>query len=297
MSRQSQWLFEAPFVLESDHHTNLYANQEYYGYPQLESEWEIAGQQQGASSESKRITLAMRPKPHLNLDRFMFDKASLTDRLRKMVDNFANTVILSWNLTQPIVVIRLIGHTDNTGTEKYNVGLGARRAKAVEAALWDKLKGLSGRIKIVVEPSPGESEPTADNKTKEDKERNRRVEVFITTGVVTPAPPTTKPKKPVDLRLPKDWQPPDSIIRAKPGPYKFGQPIPSRPPGKSLQQWVDKWLRDRNVPKWLQRKIRDAIFGKDFGVVNSLLDAAGVNGSQKAAFLEVVRGLVNTPVP
>lgn len=39
MNRQSQWLFEAPFVLESDRYTNPYTNPEYYGNP----EWEGRG--------------------------------------------------------------------------------------------------------------------------------------------------------------------------------------------------------------------------------------------------------------
>ena len=81
-------------------------------------------------------------------------------------------------------MIRLIGHTDSTGTEKYNVGLGDRRANTVAAVLQDKLKGLSGRTKVVVEKSPGETDPTADNRTAEGQGLNRRVEVFIKTGVV-----------------------------------------------------------------------------------------------------------------
>jgi hypothetical protein len=36
MNRQSQWLFETPFVLESDRYTNPYNNPEYY----TNSEWE-----------------------------------------------------------------------------------------------------------------------------------------------------------------------------------------------------------------------------------------------------------------
>jgi outer membrane protein OmpA-like peptidoglycan-associated protein len=289
MSRQSQWLFEAPLVLGSDRYTN----QEYYSDSEWEAEGKTIGQQQGPSSQSKRITLAMRPKPYLNLDLFIFNKALLTDRLRKMVDNFANTVVLSWNSTQPIEVIRLIGHTDNTGTEKYNVGLGAQRAKAVEALLRDKLKGLSGRTRIVVEPSPGESEPTVDNRTKEGRERNRRVEVFITTGVVTPAPPTTKPKKPVDLRLPKDWQPPDLIVRTKPDSYKFGQPIPSVPQGKSFKEWFDRKMAELGVPKWLRNQIWDAIFNKDWGLLRNLLITAGFSSGSIEPIIETIRAASN----
>jgi hypothetical protein len=40
MNKQNQWLFEAPFVLEREHYTNLYANSEYYSNSEWEAEWE-----------------------------------------------------------------------------------------------------------------------------------------------------------------------------------------------------------------------------------------------------------------
>ena len=129
--------------------------------------WEHAGLGENSFSEPAPTTLRMRPKPYLKLDWFDFDKSSLTPRLADMVNRLADTVIQSWNSRQPIEMIRLIGHTDSTGTEKYNVGLGDRRANTVAAALQDKLKGLAGRTKIVVEASPGETDPTADNRTAE----------------------------------------------------------------------------------------------------------------------------------
>jgi hypothetical protein len=43
MDRQSQWLFEAPFVLESDRHTNLYPNSEYYSDSECEAEGNLWG--------------------------------------------------------------------------------------------------------------------------------------------------------------------------------------------------------------------------------------------------------------
>jgi len=105
---------------------------------------------------------------------------------------------------QPIGFIRLIGHTDNTGPEKYNVDLGDRRARAVKEELESILNEdiLKGRIRIaiLVDPGPGASAPNADNRTKEGRARNRRVEVFITTGVATPTAAPTPPEPPIDLR-------------------------------------------------------------------------------------------------
>lgn len=262
MNRQSQWLFEAPLM-------------------------------EGSSSQSKRITLSMRPKPYLKLDRFLFDKASLTERLKKMVDNLANTVVRSWNSTQPIKVIRLIGHTDNTGAEKYNIGLGDRRAKAVEVTLQNKLKGLLGRIKIVVEPSPGESEPTADNKTKEGRARNRRVEVFITTGVLTPAPSPTQP----NLRLPKDWLPPGSVIQTKPeDPYRLRKPIPLVPQGKSFHKWFDNKMAELRIPKVLRNQIWKAIFDRNWGLLKSLLSTTGFSSGTIESIIETARAIGDVKV-
>src|SRR5688572_24336549 len=128
-----------------------------------------------------------------------------------MINNLATSVIQSLNSPGPIEVIRLFGHTDSTGNEKHNLGLGDRRARAVAAALQDKLKGFLGRVKIVVEPSPGETDPRADNRTGEGRARNRRVEVFITTGVTIPPI-----KKRVVLTVPKLR--PGAIIETIPDP-------------------------------------------------------------------------------
>jgi hypothetical protein len=213
--------------------------------------------------------MAMRPKPHLTLDYFDFDKPALTAALRGMISNFADTVVQSWSSTQPVTVIRLIGHTDSTGAETYNVGLGDRRAQAVETALQDKLKGLSGRVKIVVDPSPGKTEPTADNRTRKGRARNRRVEVFVTTGVVTPPPQPTKRKSIWDF---SDLTPPkESVIRTKPDP--IFRPIPPGRKGKSLEAWLNELVA--RLPQWLARRIRNAVIGGSCYGLEVLFTQAG----------------------
>lgn len=67
----------------------------------------------GDNQSPKRITLSMRPKPHFNLDRFPFNKASFTNRLKGMVNTLGDAVIRSLSSSKPIEVIRLIGHTDS----------------------------------------------------------------------------------------------------------------------------------------------------------------------------------------
>jgi OmpA-OmpF porin, OOP family len=69
----------------------------------------------------------------------------------------------------------LSGHTDSVGTEKYNQGLSERRVKAVREYVVKK--GVdSARVSG---QGFGESKPIADNKTKEGRAKNRRVEIKV----------------------------------------------------------------------------------------------------------------------
>src|SRR5207245_7149945 len=54
-----------------------------------------------------------------------------------------------------------------------------------------------------------------------------------------------------------------------------------RASSKSFKQWFDERLRDRHIPKWLRDRIWEAIFGKDFGLLKSLLAAAGFSGAKQ----------------
>lgn len=72
--------------------------------------------------------------------------------------------------------IRVVGHTDNTGSASYNQGLSERRANAVAAVL--RNAGVSGaRITAI---GRGEERPIATNLTPEGRAQNRRVEIVIT---------------------------------------------------------------------------------------------------------------------
>ncbi len=77
-------------------------------------------------------------------------------------------------LTQnPNVKIKIIGHTDSDGDDKSNLDLSKRRAASVKNMLISEFKIDSSRIET---DGKGESEPISDNKTKEGKANNRRVE-------------------------------------------------------------------------------------------------------------------------
>lgn len=71
--------------------------------------------------------------------------------------------------------ILLAGHTDSQGSAAYNQKLSERRAAAVRQALIDNY-GLDG--KKLKTRGYGESQPKNDNKTKDGRYQNRRVEMI-----------------------------------------------------------------------------------------------------------------------
>jgi len=72
-------------------------------------------------------------------------------------------------------MLQLQGYTDGTGSEQYNIGLSQRRAEAVERYLVSKNVPLF-RITIL---GLGKDSPVADNKTRDGRAQNRRVEIQV----------------------------------------------------------------------------------------------------------------------
>lgn len=71
------------------------------------------------------------------------------------------------------VAIALIGHTDNVGSDEYNLNLSRKRAEAVANYL--ESKGISS-ARISIEGA-GSAKPIADNATEEGRSKNRRVDI------------------------------------------------------------------------------------------------------------------------
>ncbi|MFN7181937.1 MAG: flagellar motor protein MotB [Planctomycetota bacterium] len=121
------------------------------------------------------------PKEQLIIkDKILFEpgKAQLKEEGKKVLEEFVNEVIKGKNL-----YLRIVGHTDSDPIVKtlptwktgLNHELGGARALAVLAYLHKK--GIS-TTNMHFE-SYGENEPLVENNTKENKARNRRVEIYI----------------------------------------------------------------------------------------------------------------------
>jgi len=101
---------------------------------------------------------------------FDFDKAVLKPEGKAKLDDLAEKV-KGLNLE----VIIAVGHTDSVGSDEYNQKLSVKRADAVKAYL--NGKGIDAS-KVYTE-GKGEKQPVADNKTKEGRAKNRRVEIEV----------------------------------------------------------------------------------------------------------------------
>ena len=101
---------------------------------------------------------------------FDFDKAVLKPEGKAKLDDLVGK-LKAVNLE----VIIAIGHTDSIGSVAYNKKLSLRRSDAVKAYLVSK--GIEAN-RIHTE-GKGKSQPIADNKTKEGRAKNRRVEIEV----------------------------------------------------------------------------------------------------------------------
>ena len=118
----------------------------------------------------------VKPAPKV-IDRFIltinfaFNKSNITKsdaaQLRKALEFIKK---------YPGAKIKLEGHTDSIGSEKYNLRLSEKRAEATKEYLVKEGHIENSRLSTV---GYGKSKPIASNKTKSGRAQNRRVEIVI----------------------------------------------------------------------------------------------------------------------
>jgi len=101
---------------------------------------------------------------------FDFDKAVLKPQAKAKIDD-----LVGKTSGVALEVVIAVGHTDSTGDAGYNQKLSTRRANAVKDYLVSK--GIE-KNRVYTE-GKGENQPVADNKTKEGRAKNRRVEIEV----------------------------------------------------------------------------------------------------------------------
>jgi outer membrane protein OmpA-like peptidoglycan-associated protein len=116
------------------------------------------------------------PQPNILQDafdnlNFDFGKATIRESSFSSLDTLAQTLIdaKNWKLD-------IAGHTDDKGSDEYNLKLSQNRANAVK----DYLVKKGVNAETITAQGFGESKPIVPNDNDSNRERNRRVEFKIT---------------------------------------------------------------------------------------------------------------------
>ena len=101
---------------------------------------------------------------------FASGKSDIQARLKPILDQFAQGVN-----QQGSMEVKIVGHTDSTGSDAINNPLSVRRAESARDYLVSR--GVAaGRIST---EGRGSREPIADNATEAGRARNRRIDIYL----------------------------------------------------------------------------------------------------------------------
>ncbi len=140
-----------------------------------------------AATQGTGVEVTQTPNNELKLEipsdiSFDVGKADIKPQLRPVLDRFAQTL-----QTNPVTNVRIIGHTDSTGTNAINDALSVQRA----ASARDYITARGVAMNRIAIDGRGSREPLADNSTPSGRAMNRRVEIFVAESapvVQQPAP-------------------------------------------------------------------------------------------------------------
>jgi OOP family OmpA-OmpF porin len=112
---------------------------------------------------------------------FGFDKDNLTTKAQEALDQLATDVPNAKGF-----IITVEGGTDSVGSAEYNYGLSERRADSVIQYLASKHNIPAHKIYLV---GLGKDKPVEDNKSREGRAKNRRVDVRLMTNTAEGSTP------------------------------------------------------------------------------------------------------------
>lgn len=101
---------------------------------------------------------------------FAVGRSDIQPNFAPVLDQFAEGL-----RNNPYTDVRIVGHTDSTGSDAINNPLSMDRAASTRNYL--TARGVDGR-RIAID-GMGERHPIANNDTAEGRARNRRVEIFV----------------------------------------------------------------------------------------------------------------------
>jgi len=101
---------------------------------------------------------------------FATDSAQISPQFYPTLNQIGQTL-----RNYPQTTVQVVGHTDSTGAEQYNIDLSLRRASSVA----QYLQGQGFQPQRIAAFGAGESRPIASNATASGRQANRRVEIEI----------------------------------------------------------------------------------------------------------------------
>ena len=125
----------------------------------------ILAEQDRLRREQERLTVVMASDVLFDVD-----SAQLAPGARPKVSQLGDVMV-----RYPRTTIQVVGHTDSTGSESYNLDLSRRRAEAVA----DEIAAAGVAPSRISVRGMGEAMPVVTNETAAGRQQNRRVEVVV----------------------------------------------------------------------------------------------------------------------
>lgn len=122
-------------------------------------------------AEVERVNEGIKVTMKENMVNFAFNSSELSSSAKTNLDKLAKVLV-----NNPDTNINIYGHTDNKGTDAYNMTLSEKRANSVV----NYLASHGVKRNRMFAKGMGESDPVATNETEAGRAENRRVEFAIT---------------------------------------------------------------------------------------------------------------------